>query len=117
MLLRKGREALHQFRAAGLEVAIDRAIMGFEDIQGCQRRRHALDVAVVGTPVHHALVEQRVHDVASARDHRQRETGRHRLCIDAEIGGDPELSLRPAQADAEPGDDLVADEESTVLVA
>ena len=117
MLPGQRRQPLHQFRAACFQIAIDLAVIGLENVEGRQRRRHALHVAVIGAAVHHALVEQRVHDVPPTGDHGEREARGDRLCIDAEIGCNAELALRAAQADAKPGDDLVANEERAVLVA
>ena len=55
VLLRDVRQPLHQLRAATLEVAIDRAVVRFQHVECRQRRGHALDIAVIGAAMHHAL--------------------------------------------------------------
>ena len=117
VLLGDRRQALHQARAAALEVAVDGAVARFEHVERGECRGHALDIAVVGAAMHHALVEQGVHDVATAADHGERKAGGDRLGVDREVGLHAVASLRALQADAKAGDHLVADEERAVAAA
>ena len=61
--------------------------------------------------MHHALVQQRVHDIAPAGDHGERKAGGDRLGVDREVGRHARTAPARRAGDAKAGDDLVADEE------
>ena len=93
LLAPERREALHQARAARLETAKDRAVVRFQEVERGQRRRHALDIAVVGAAMHHALGES-IHEISSPGQGGHRKAVGDSFAESGQVRGDPEKFLR-----------------------